>query len=526
MIMKARSLFLLLTTALCLPVSVLSQNITKELINEDDGFQWYKIKDDNSHCGAETVSGMAIIPLTDGNNFVSYRSDEHVFSVLKQQGNNTTQGYYSPQGRVLFPTGYYDNVGKFYNSDSYNYVIVFKDDKWGVANSNGKLIVPIEYDLIMMDEFDAFSVMFRGKKGDCYSLYNAEGSVIIPLNEQCVSLVFEPFVYGYTFQKGQYHGVLNRNGSELIPISREYTHCFLDKKGFFNVLKDGKHGICDLEGKELIKPKYDYSLVYDEDKGFFCFDPDTYDRKYIGKKLPKSIIKLANERREAEAIREYYASHKTLKTDLEKLFKEAYEMPDERAQAKVDLYTEIAKQDPSNKYGFRSPALNNIGNLFYNSGDTKTAKKYYELALEADPNNSVAKDNLKGVKRERRAQRWEAWSNALTSIGEGLQAIESNQYAGESYEGYNGTDVATPSRTTTTSTGRCNECLGNGKCSGSGTSSKYHCHGSGKCFACHGKGYVETAGHPGACEVCNSTGKCKYCGGTGRCKKCGGTGKI
>lgn len=117
--------------------------------------------------------------------------------------------------------------------------------------------------------------------------------------------------------------------------------------------------------------------------------------------------------------------------------------------------------------------------------------------------------------------------NALQAFGQALggnnipqpsTTYNNNQGAGNYGSGSSGSGHSTSNR--------CTECLGNGKCSGSGSSSKYHCHGSGKCYACHGKGLKEVAGHLGDCGVCNNTGKCKYCNGTGKCSRCNGTGKL
>lgn len=79
---------------------------------------------------------------------------------------------------------------------------------------------------------------------------------------------------------------------------------------------------------------------------------------------------------------------------------------------------------------------------------------------------------------------------------------------------------------TSSKSGKCKDCAGNGKCSG-GTkpSSRYHCHGSKKCGYCNGDGFNYTAGNPVKCSRCNGKKTCTYCDGTGKCTTCGGSGK-
>ena len=122
--------------------------------------------------------------------------------------------------------------------------------------------------------------------------------------------------------------------------------------------------------------------------------------------------------------------------------------------------------------------------------------------------------------------------NALQSLGQSLGGGNVNGGAYQNTNMYN-TNMNSGANNSSSSSKskKCDECLGNGKCSGKGSSSKYHCHGSGKCYACNGKshngvGMHQTAGHYGDCDVCNNSGKCKYCDGNGKCKKCNGKGYL
>lgn len=73
---------------------------------------------------------------------------------------------------------------------------------------------------------------------------------------------------------------------------------------------------------------------------------------------------------------------------------------------------------------------------------------------------------------------------------------------------------------------KCQNCLGSGNCSRSGTVyDKYYCHGSRSCAHCYGRGTVSgTFGGTIQCSFCNGSGRCGYCRGSGMCSQCGGSG--
>ena len=108
----------------------------------------------------------------------------------------------------------------------------------------------------------------------------------------------------------------------------------------------------------------------------------------------------------------------------------AYNTPDTEAQTKYDRYMQVIKADPYNSYGYKAPALNNLGVLYESLGDLNNAKACYEYALQACPTYDMAKQNLKSVKAQRRSKRWSTIGNILGTVGETLGTMSNSQAAG------------------------------------------------------------------------------------------------
>lgn len=127
---------------------------------------------------------------------------------------------------------------------------------------------------------------------------------------------------------------------------------------------------------------------------------------------------------------------------------------------------QVIKADPYNSYGYKAPALNNLGVLYESLGDLNNAKACYEYALQACPTYDMAKQNLKSVKAQRRSKRWSTIGNILGTVGETLGTMSNSQAAG-TYGTYqeNGSSYSGSSSGSSTGSSMCKRCHGSGKCS-------------------------------------------------------------
>lgn len=348
---------------------------------------------------------------------------------------------------------------------------------------------------------------------------DVNGKCLIPLSKKYVSVQYRsPYLLGLYYSdkpgviyKTEYY---TKEGKEILDNSKYDDTCMLGgEEGiplWLLTKKDGKEGACDTNGKEIIPPLFK-SCFYHEGELTIQDNSGYHKWSEYNAHTGNSHTATNNTSSSAQSIKEMF--------DL------AYNTPDTEAQTKYDRYIQVIQADPNNHYGYKAPALNNIGVLYESLGDLKNAKVCYEYALQVNPNYDRAKTNLKNVKAQRRSQRWSNIGNALGTIGQTLGTMNGSQTNG-TYNTGEGSSYSGSSSGSSTGSMTCKRCQGSGRCSStSGTANKYYCHGSGKCGYCNGSGVIRNLGQTITCTACNGRGKCKYCNGSGKCSDCGGSGK-
>lgn len=100
-------------------------------------------------------------------------------------------------------------------------IIIHKNGKYGVANSYGKILVPLQYDKIEWSD----SGIFAARIGDKWGFIDAYGNVRIAFNYDLVG----PFCKGLTWvmQNGQ-SGVIDYYGRLVVPVADYYNIHILD----------------------------------------------------------------------------------------------------------------------------------------------------------------------------------------------------------------------------------------------------------------------------------------------------------
>jgi hypothetical protein len=132
-------------------------------------------------------------------------------------------------------------------------------EKWGAIHSKGNLIIPAQYDTLIMQEPRVLLV----KEGK-YGLADAQGRVILkPLYEQ-----IHPFCQGVAaVRKGGKIGYANIHGRFVIEPQFEEGLCF--HKGKAVVKKEGKWGAVSISNKSIVPARYDV-LEYSSAHDFFA----------------------------------------------------------------------------------------------------------------------------------------------------------------------------------------------------------------------------------------------------------------
>ncbi len=198
----------------------------------------------------------------------------------------------------------YEDISTMYGTDKY--IRITQNGFCGVADYNGNIVVPMEYERIDFIKDNIFAV----KKYDQWGLIDIENNVIIPLEYKWIGRVADDLVDCYTFDEKDYlfsisgdfiaesqyyisdtyistnsliivedngkYGAMNRNNQIIIPMIYESLETFSET--LFTVEKDGLYGLIDLEGNivlpieytELIDGKDSFDINYNWDTEDLC----------------------------------------------------------------------------------------------------------------------------------------------------------------------------------------------------------------------------------------------------------------
>lgn len=283
-----------------------AQDIVKELKEENDGFKWFRLKQDKYY-GATDLNGKTLIPLS--KKYVSLwystigNQDRGFFNVKDE---NYYWGLFEKNGREIISTEKgYDMIVYQITNEGYKFFEVHKDNtgKQGICDLTGKeLIPPQSCDAIIYSD-DNFKILsengswkntgiklsqkdplnsnssfkqletegksgfkwYRVHKGDYIGAESADGKQLIPakyesVEYKCNDNHSNDLPYFEVKKKGAI-GVYDLTGKILIPIERNYDYIGYessDEHPYFLVKKNKKKGACDLSGKEVISPIYYY----------------------------------------------------------------------------------------------------------------------------------------------------------------------------------------------------------------------------------------------------------------------------
>ena len=164
-----------------------------------------------------------------------------------------------------------------------NYFLFVQNNKYGVIDRDGNIIVEPNYDIIEIpnpskdlfickSNYDAnkkeysVQVFDRNKNQILYQYYIVEA---IELNNVDDNGFYEKSVLKY--KSNGLYGLIDFTGKKITKAEYESIEGFEFNEGLMLVKKSGKYGIINMNGAVVIKPKYDeiYSdKYYEEDTKF------------------------------------------------------------------------------------------------------------------------------------------------------------------------------------------------------------------------------------------------------------------
>lgn len=156
-----------------------------------------------------------------------------------------------------------------------NCSIVRIDNKWGLCDLNGGVVIPTIYDEIQVDFYHGKYV--RVKKDNKWGFYDIKGNVVLPFAFDCISYN-EALAKGYIEVKndGKW-GVYGTDGKERIPLQYDLIRVVTRDGGYIGVKKGNKWGVCDTNGNTIIEPIFEYDGIrpsYILNKGYLVIKKD------------------------------------------------------------------------------------------------------------------------------------------------------------------------------------------------------------------------------------------------------------
>ena len=155
------------------------------------------------------------------------------------------------------------------NITSIDYFAAYNNNKWGVINSNGDIVIDPSYaEMIIVpnSKKDIFLCTFDVNYDDgTYKTkaLNGKNEEIFTSYEQieAITNIDENQNLSYNgqvlrVQKQGKYGLINMDGTEILPCEYEEIKALQGVENAILVQKEGKYGIVNNEGKTLIEPNY------------------------------------------------------------------------------------------------------------------------------------------------------------------------------------------------------------------------------------------------------------------------------
>jgi len=171
----------------------------------------------------------------------------------------------------------------------YNYFLLSEDDKTGVIDRNGNIIINPEYEYIQIPnpekpifvclyDYNSTTQTYSSKvindKGE--TLYaNYENIMAIPSNNTSIDWVYQTSILEY--KENDKYGIITTNGKKITNALYDSIETLSYKDGILKVSRNGKYGLIDISGNEIIKPEYD-SITTD---GYYNQDSKYENAGYI-----------------------------------------------------------------------------------------------------------------------------------------------------------------------------------------------------------------------------------------------------
>ena len=249
-------------------INLKGKKITKAIYDEIIGLPYKEgellVKKDDKF-GVINIKGNKIVPIEYENIVVDgYYTEEDKYKnagyiVTKKSDDGYRKGYINNKGKEILKTDYNELERVINIEDKENlYLNCAKNGQYGI-NKNGKDIINHEYQSIF---YEKANNVFKIEKSKKYGIANIDGKVIIPIQFEQIDITGN-YIYAHNDQGIT---VYDNTGKEVKFDTNVAVINTENKKYKIKVnSKNGiKYGLIDNEGVQLIKEKYNYmSYLFD-----------------------------------------------------------------------------------------------------------------------------------------------------------------------------------------------------------------------------------------------------------------------
>ena len=161
----------------------------------------------------------------------------------------------------------YDNVGYSFSN---GFIQVEKDDKYGLADTAGKEVLPPVYDFVG----DFNDGLAWAEKNEMWGLIDIAGNEVLPFIYDGIRSFNDGLAWA---EKNEMWGLIDIAGNEILPFI--YSQSF--NEGFSRVKEDGNLSLVDKTGKEVLTLPHDCYSVYNFNDGVAVLHFEPGDIWYI-----------------------------------------------------------------------------------------------------------------------------------------------------------------------------------------------------------------------------------------------------
>lgn len=207
------------------------------------------VVDTNNKFGVLNNKGEFILPMGECEWVVLLNNDY----LMAKKGENTS--ILDLKGKTLFNVSEYEELSADIGDNIFG---VKKNGKWGLVDVSGKIVLPIEYDEIILDKYNAYDGLLSCiKKNEKVGFVDREGKVVIPCEYGEISFLSNYDDVICLEKEGKY-GVVDFKGNIVWPF--EYDEIYDGSEELLRAAKDGTKGVINKVGKWLSTEVNDYGL--------------------------------------------------------------------------------------------------------------------------------------------------------------------------------------------------------------------------------------------------------------------------